>query len=172
MGVFDESKCDCCVCPMQCVMEQLVGEEIGLDTSSGSNISVFLNEVKNFIAFTDQGNFPICNITFVLPSETFSLDLKPIKKNKGECACCEDPITNLAESMIGEIVIIELIGFGQSEVVRIVDVGEGIIILGNPVGAETVAVSSCFTTRIIPAASSVSLSERTNSSFWNRELKK
>ncbi|MDP5275056.1 hypothetical protein [Chengkuizengella axinellae] len=24
MGVFDKTICDCCVCPMQCVMQQLV----------------------------------------------------------------------------------------------------------------------------------------------------
>ncbi|MDP5276339.1 hypothetical protein [Chengkuizengella axinellae] len=162
MSLFDESICDCCVCPMQCVMEQLVGEEIGIVTASGSNIFVILNEVKNFIAFTDQGNFPICNITTLQTDGATSLNLKPIRKSKGECACCEDPMTNLAKSMIREIVNIEIIGnVGLSADAIIVDVGEGIILIGNPAGSELAPVSSCFTTRIIPVASSVSLSERT-----------
>ena len=32
MGHFDETICNCCVCPMQCVLEQLVGEAVEIET--------------------------------------------------------------------------------------------------------------------------------------------
>ncbi|MDP5273242.1 hypothetical protein [Chengkuizengella axinellae] len=69
MGVFDESKCDCCVCPMQCVLEQLVGEEVGILTPTFVG-GTTLNQVEDFIAFTDLGGFQICKINTVLTSST------------------------------------------------------------------------------------------------------
>ncbi|MDP5274466.1 hypothetical protein [Chengkuizengella axinellae] len=65
MGVFDESKCDCCVCPMQCVIEQLVGlgDVIGIATPTFVISNVTINKVKDFIVFTDIGDIPICQIS-------------------------------------------------------------------------------------------------------------
>ncbi|NDI35451.1 hypothetical protein [Chengkuizengella sediminis] len=58
MGNFDKSICDCCVCPMQCVLEQLEGQQISrVDTPVGSQNNVLLNSVEDFIAFTDEGNY-------------------------------------------------------------------------------------------------------------------
>ncbi|NDI33603.1 hypothetical protein [Chengkuizengella sediminis] len=162
MGHFDRTICDCCVCPMQCVLEQLVGETIRVATLVGVIDNVMLLDVKSFIASTSEGELPICNISGVeFIGVDIALALKPIQKSTGKCSCCEGPITNLANSLIGQIVDIEFINFIGSG--RIRDVGEGIICF------QDFVISSCFTTKIIPVASSVSLSERTNSSFWSRE---
>ncbi|MDP5272666.1 hypothetical protein [Chengkuizengella axinellae] len=149
MGVFDESKCDCCVCPMQCVLEQLVNREVGIITPTFQDVGT-LNQVKDFIAFTDFGQFPISQISIAIIFDTINpINLiKSNKKNKGECACCEDPITNLAKSMIGETVDIDFIG-DNFEDTRIIDVGEGIIV--SIFNGEIYFFSSCKVTLISPS---------------------
>ncbi|MDP5275096.1 hypothetical protein [Chengkuizengella axinellae] len=65
MGVFDESICDCCVCPMQCVLEQMVNiGEVGILTQTFAEEEVIINQVKDFIAFTnsDLSNYFSCNL--------------------------------------------------------------------------------------------------------------
>ncbi|MDP5274464.1 hypothetical protein [Chengkuizengella axinellae] len=148
MGVFDKSLCDCCVCPMQCVLEQLIDIPVLIFRRIGSSILTTISEVDNFIAFTDQGKFPICNITAITIPDGATLNLKPIKKNTGECFCCEDPITNLASTLIDQVVEMNVIGIASSFEISIVDVGEGIILTGNPVGTEVLPISSCAITRI------------------------
>ncbi|MFS1513969.1 hypothetical protein VQL36_16220 [Chengkuizengella sp. SCS-71B] len=152
MGVFDESKCDCCVFPMQYVLEQLVGvDDVNIITPTANNL-VIINHVKDFIAFTSNGNIPISQVTgtqFSQNSLPDGIKLKPIKKSKLECACCEEPITNLANSMIGEMVEIEFISpFLFPFIEEIIDVGEGIIV--GRFFNETDIFSSCAITRIIP----------------------
>ncbi|MDP5274462.1 hypothetical protein [Chengkuizengella axinellae] len=163
MGVFDESKCNCCVCPMQCVLEQLVGNQIVIATTSGSG-GVTLFNVDNFIAFTSEGDFPICNISAVdLLDVNINIKLKPIRNNKGRCSCCEDPITNLAKTLIRQQVGIEFIPtFGAG---TIVNVGEGII------DFKSFVVSSCFTTRIIPNNQQQTF-EASSGSIFGRPLHK
>ncbi|NBI27810.1 hypothetical protein [Chengkuizengella marina] len=151
MDVFDEFKCNCCVCPMQCVLEQLVGVgDVNIITPTANN-SVIINQVKDFIAFTSNGNIPICQITATQFSQNLVPDgikLKPIKKSKGECACCENPITNLANSMIGEMVEIEFISpFPFPFVDKIIDVGKGIVV--GRFFNDIDIFSSCAITRII-----------------------
>ncbi|NBI31215.1 hypothetical protein [Chengkuizengella marina] len=66
MGVFDESKCDCCVCPMQCVLEQLIGrEDILLYTTVSVKGVATITGVTNFIVSTTVGDFPIHQLTLV-----------------------------------------------------------------------------------------------------------
>ncbi|MDP5276363.1 hypothetical protein [Chengkuizengella axinellae] len=158
MGVFDESKCDCCVCPMQCVLKELVGlnaGDVGIITPTFVNDNLIINNAKYFTAFTTFGSIPISQVTLAATFDpTIPVEInKPIKKSKGECACCEDPITNLAKSQIGEIVEIEFVGpeLFSSTRVEIIDVQEGIVIgrnFGNP--NETDFLSSCAITRITP----------------------
>ncbi|MFS1513967.1 hypothetical protein VQL36_16205 [Chengkuizengella sp. SCS-71B] len=155
MGHFDETICDCCVCPMQCVLEQLVGQEdIGIVTPS-DDFFLQIEEVKNFIVSGievsgEKIHFPICKIVAVCPqNQTFSFDLKPIQTStKGECACCEDPITNLAKSLKDQVSISIDTTEGDFEIVTgiISDVGEGIVILQQE--SSNVAISSCAITRI------------------------
>ncbi|MFS1511920.1 hypothetical protein VQL36_05720 [Chengkuizengella sp. SCS-71B] len=147
MGHFDETTCNCCVCPMQCILEQLVGEEnitiflLSAVTNQGTIIAV-----DNFIAFFDDGSIvnkiPIHKICVVQIVGDFDFKLKPIRKNIGECSCVEDPATNIAQSMIGEETPLLAGSFFRD--VTIKDVGEGIVI-GTEEGEfmSTVAISSC-----------------------------
>ncbi|NDI33602.1 hypothetical protein [Chengkuizengella sediminis] len=152
MGVFYESKCNCCVCPMQCVLEQLIGvDNVGIVTPTFFEDGVNINQVKDFIAFTNKGDFPICQISLVaIFDPNIPVNIKPIRKSKGECACCEDPITNLAKSLIGKFVEIEFINNeGDTFDDGIINVGEGIVVgrnIDNP--NRTDFISSCAITRI------------------------
>lgn len=152
MGHFDKSICDCCVCPMRCVLDQLRGQVIDIATGGpGAIVTVTLNDVKDFIAFTSEGNFPICQISAVrFDPVPGGIRLKSIKKSVGECACCEDPMTNLLNSMKEKIVFIEIIGVGVIGFVRIVDVGEGIVILFSEGIGVFFILSTCEVTRVIP----------------------
>ncbi|MFS1511328.1 hypothetical protein VQL36_02645 [Chengkuizengella sp. SCS-71B] len=170
MGHFNESICDCCVCPMQCVLEQLVGiDNLAIVTPTFEDDGVIINQVKDFIAFTNRGNFPICQINAVATFDpNIPVNIKPIRKNKGECACCEDPITNLAKSMIGEIVEIEFISVGNFPIDEIINVGEGIVVGKNiTVPNETDFLSSCAITRITPLTQQqINNSSKAANSHW------
>ncbi|MDP5272667.1 hypothetical protein [Chengkuizengella axinellae] len=162
MGVFDESICDCCVCPMQCVMKQLVGVGlIGIDTPI-SRVTTIITSVEDFIVSTsDEGDIPICQITHVDIGDPTNTNitqvlsaLKSIKNNKGECACCEDPMTNLLSSEIGNTFDVEFISTFTSPLPNeIIGVGEGILIgLEGAAGASLFlnTFSTCSITRVIP----------------------
>ncbi|MFS1511916.1 hypothetical protein VQL36_05695 [Chengkuizengella sp. SCS-71B] len=94
MGTFDKSICDCCVCPIQCILEQLVGiDDVGIVTPTFFDDGVIIEQVKDFIAFTNVGDFPICQIFLVSTFDpNIPVNIKPIRKSKGECACCEEPL--------------------------------------------------------------------------------
>ncbi|NBI31214.1 hypothetical protein [Chengkuizengella marina] len=155
MGVFDESKCDCCVCPMQCVLEQLIGrEDINLYNTNNITNMITITGVKEFIVSTSAGDFPIHQIILVQLTNSIdqpiTITLKPLKKNVRECACCEDPMANLANSMKGDIVFVEYLNnFGpfQEEILK---VGEGIVMGRFPGDPRfTDIFSTCAITRII-----------------------
>ncbi|WP_160647677.1 hypothetical protein [Chengkuizengella marina] len=100
--------------------------------------------------------FPLCQITGAAFSDpTVKINLKPLSnKNKGVCACCENPITNLAMLLIGKVVLIELIGFTLGFIeIEIIDVGKGIVVGRNPLVPNDINIfSSCAIIRIIPAS--------------------
>ncbi|NBI28226.1 hypothetical protein [Chengkuizengella marina] len=164
MGFFNESKCDCCVCPMQCVLEQLKSNIITIATTTDVINDVMLIDVNDFIAVTSDGNFPICNISGVdFSGVNIDIKLKPIQKSSGRCSCCEDPITNLAKSLIGQEVDIEFLPqMGQG---TIVNVGEGII------DFQVFVISSCFTTRIITNSQQQAV-EASSGSIFGRPFKR
>ncbi|NBI28336.1 hypothetical protein [Chengkuizengella marina] len=165
MGAFDKSICDCCVCPMQCVLEQLKSNIITIATTTDIINDVMLIDVKDFIAFTSDGNFPICNISGVDFSDVnIDIKLKPIQKSTGRCSCCEDPITNLAKSLIVQEVDIEFLPETETGSGTIINVGEGIVSFG------TFVISSCFTTRIIPN-NQQQINDQPNRDFF-QQLKK
>ncbi|MFS1513966.1 hypothetical protein VQL36_16195 [Chengkuizengella sp. SCS-71B] len=157
MGVFDESICDCCVCPMQCVLEQLIGVEgLEIDTPDIS-IPTTITSVSDFIVTTTDGDIPICQITHVdieditntIITNVLSA-LKPIKNSKGKCACCEDPMTNLLKFEIGNIFIFEFISFSGPFGDEILGVGEGIVVGLSLGGGFLDIYSTCALTRVIP----------------------
>ncbi|MFS1513970.1 hypothetical protein VQL36_16225 [Chengkuizengella sp. SCS-71B] len=152
MGHFDESICNCCVCPMQCVLKQFIGETVGIETPvSFEEVTIF--DVKDFIVFTSAGDYAICNISSVFIEFPFSVELKPLKKSTGECACCEDPMANFLNSQIDQIFDIEFIGEFGGTVGQILNVGEGIVL--QDIGLdETLIISICTITRAVPSAAS------------------
>ncbi|MDP5275058.1 hypothetical protein [Chengkuizengella axinellae] len=162
MGVFDRTICDCCVCPMQCVMQQLVVNQPDVTISTPvSQVVATINSVENFIADTSVGFFAVCNVTSV-SSDVLggSTTLKPLKKDvKGECKCCEDPATNELVSLgMGALVEIEFVTqvpgdeFDIPLIGNIANIGEGIVILENVTDGNgftlNTAISTCQITRI------------------------
>ncbi|MDP5276256.1 hypothetical protein [Chengkuizengella axinellae] len=162
MSVFDKTICDCCVCPMQCVLKALERQEVELFTRSEGFIGVTISRVEDFIVFTEEGGkFAICNITAVsiAPSAFTPFPLKPIQtNNKGLCACCEEPMTNVARSRMreGQPFDIEFISSPEAVPapgVLIQQVGEGIV-FGLVVENTPMFFSTCAMTRISPSNSS------------------
>ncbi|MDP5274467.1 hypothetical protein [Chengkuizengella axinellae] len=162
MGVFDKSICDCCVCPMQSVMKGLV-ETSGISVAFFTPNNTFfatLNSAENFVANTNNGMLPICNVTAVADdSLDRSTPLKPIQNDsKGECSCCEDPSTNELVSLgVGSRALIEFVKGGFSFTLplegNITNIGEGIVILDNVIDADgsntpNFAISTCQITRV------------------------
>ncbi|NDI35813.1 hypothetical protein [Chengkuizengella sediminis] len=146
MGPFDESICDCCVCPMQCVLKQLAGRTDVTIFYIFEGLTGTLTDVDNFIAALDISGsdiieFPISNICAVQIDGTFDFKLKPIQKSGGECSCTEESTTNLAKSKIGASIAIIAGPFCEEG--SIIDVGEGIVFIFDPAGNDTSAVPSC-----------------------------
>ncbi|MDP5274465.1 hypothetical protein [Chengkuizengella axinellae] len=78
--------------------------------------------------------------------------LKPIKKSKGECVCCEDPMTNLLKSEIRKNFRIEFIGPPTfiSLTTEILNVGEGIVVGFDRVSNFLDIFPTCAITRVTP----------------------
>ncbi|MDP5275012.1 hypothetical protein [Chengkuizengella axinellae] len=159
MGKFDRTKCDCCVCPMQSVMQQLGDSnrnDVGIATPVGVDGDIMINSAEGFIARTNNGSYPICNVTAVgVGAPPFDFTVKPLKKDvKGECSCCEDPATNELNLLIGEVVDIEFVGgvapFADGDIVTgtVTKVGEGILFLSDLGTLSSAAISTCQITRI------------------------
>ncbi|MDP5275766.1 hypothetical protein [Chengkuizengella axinellae] len=159
MGHFDETICDCCVCPMQCVLDQLRNTEnpVVIFTTTLGNFDLTITEVNDFIVSgTGAGggtvrNFPICNVSGVsnIPLSR-QVKLKPNRTSvKGECSCCEDPTNQLLRTLSREqlfnlrFLVGTAIGF-------ISDIGEGIVMIQSQDGTMKTAVSICSLNRIGP----------------------
>ncbi|MDP5276362.1 hypothetical protein [Chengkuizengella axinellae] len=152
MGAFDRTICECCACPLQCVLENFVGEIATIQVTPIFGGNIRIQEVKNFILSginLDDDNKPIfislCDINVVTIETTTLPDVKPIQTDKkGECACCENPMTNIANSLIGNLISIT----GVSSTIR--KVGKGVILgqFGNE-PTFLVIYSSCNASAII-----------------------
>ncbi|NBI31217.1 hypothetical protein [Chengkuizengella marina] len=139
MGIFDKTKCDCCVCPMQCVLKELEGETVDISTTTNVLNSVTINEVKDFNLFSSEGIIPISQITSASILPPIQVKLKPIRISKGECSCCEDPITKLLSTLIGKVVEIGIepnfIVFGT-----VSEVGQGNVNIENVAYVSTCSI--------------------------------
>ncbi|MDP5275765.1 hypothetical protein [Chengkuizengella axinellae] len=157
MGFFDESICECCVCPMQRVLMQLRGETVSIDTTSDEGFEITVDDAKNFILFTsDEFNneffFPICNITAVEFPSTNQIDLSPSKTSfKGECSCCEDPANRLL-NRLSKNTSFNFIYLDTNINGFIIDIGEGIVIIQDELDATILkAISICKLAKILPS---------------------
>ncbi|MDP5275567.1 hypothetical protein [Chengkuizengella axinellae] len=147
MGVFQENICDCCVCPMQCVLQQFIRENVVIRTLF-TQVRVMISSVKDFnvIGSDPDSGIPICvpisQILSFLPEESKLVTLKSIRKNvKGDCACIEDSLTNKLTKKINDNVNI---GSGFNDLISgtITQVGEGIVIVENEVSQQFI-ISTC-----------------------------
>ncbi|NDI34681.1 hypothetical protein [Chengkuizengella sediminis] len=146
MGHFDKSLCDCCVCPMECVLKQLIGKNINVAVVFGNQVievPVKVERVENFILFTDNGDFAIHSILTLSMDFDPQIQLKRIEKNIGECACIEDPMTSLLNSKINQNV--NIVGLDAI----ILKVGEGIVLAKDQdCPPQFFIISTCFITAI------------------------
>ncbi|MDP5275656.1 hypothetical protein [Chengkuizengella axinellae] len=151
MGQFDKTICDCCVCPMQCVLEQLIGQFVGIITTREGN-ELTINNVDDFTVFATDGanqnySIPICNVSavFSIPI-SLQIELKPSRTNvKGECSCCEDP-TNRLLNTLSRSQELEFTFLNGSTSGFIRDIGEGIVLVES--GGFLEAISICYLNKI------------------------
>ncbi|WP_160645129.1 hypothetical protein [Chengkuizengella marina] len=148
MGAYDRSICDCCVCPMKCILEQLIGEESVFIVTDKTALTGTLLEVKDFIAFLEMApdsinRYPMNQIFAVFIEGQFDFKIKPIRKDIGECSCTEEPTTRLANNLVNETV--DIIAGAAAVTGKITKVGEGIVIFSFEEGGDpfTGAFSSC-----------------------------
>ncbi|MDP5275655.1 hypothetical protein [Chengkuizengella axinellae] len=164
MGVFDESKCECCVCPMQRVLKKIMeqtDQTVSIITTTNRSDDVTITDIKDFILFGTQSfeggviidvYFPICNVSAVEFSPSLQLQLTPSKDNlKGECTCCEDPANKLLNRLSrSEMFSISYLD-GLLNQATIVEVGEGIVIIFDAFSGNLQAISICQINEIGPA---------------------
>ncbi|NDI35109.1 hypothetical protein [Chengkuizengella sediminis] len=148
MGFSDESICDCCIYPMQSMLEQVVGQTMSIVAFPQYLFGgITLIKVNNFIAFFDVSGtiveFPIHKIVALQIAKPFDFNLKPIRKSEGECSYSKEIINSAKSKIGGETFIIALTSF--MGIVR--NVGEGMIILSEA-GGRTNAISSCGVTEL------------------------
>ncbi|NDI35336.1 hypothetical protein [Chengkuizengella sediminis] len=161
MGVFDENLCDCCVCPMECVLKELVGVSAQQILIIPNTVDEFvfqeISDVKDFLLFSTDQVLPISNILSIrfLDNDISVIDnienrikLKPIKKSNGECSCIENKTTNFLKTMIGKDIQRITPGFNLPG--TIIDVGKGIVVArGNPDNRVLSIISTCRISRIL-----------------------
>lgn len=142
----NSSLCDCCTIPMRNIIRQLGGQTILVKTFGNSIFEPLLPQpiLNDFLAVFQSGQIlSIYQVLYLSVDEAVIQDLvlEPIRKDDGECSCCEDPITRYFSQNIGSIFIFVLIN-GESTIGEVLRVGEGIIIIENNEGA-TVIISAC-----------------------------
>ncbi|MDP5274018.1 hypothetical protein [Chengkuizengella axinellae] len=158
MGFFDDSICECCVCPMQCVLDQLKDETVSIITTTDEIENSEIIEVKNFILTIfnndEQENeyLPVCNVSAVTFSSSKQVNLKPSRKSKkGECSCCEDPTNDFLNSR-SKTELLRIRYLNGVNTGSIADLGEGIVILQDPSEPLLHAISICNINNISPGS--------------------
>ncbi|NBI30127.1 hypothetical protein [Chengkuizengella marina] len=161
MTVFDDNLCDCCVCPMQCVLKELVGvsalQILIIPNTIDEIVFQQIINVEDLLLFSTDQVIPINNIfsirfldnnISVIDNIESKIKLKPTKNSKGECRCIENSTTNLLQTMIGKDVSRIIPGFNLPG--TIIDVGRGIVVArGNPDRRVLSFVSTCRISNII-----------------------
>jgi hypothetical protein len=154
------SLCDCCVSPLQFVLQQLVGQTVILGTiadAPNAQPLFFLFtivEVNDFlVTVTDGVTTYVVNISdvtgvgFLPPGPTINL-LPPV--NSGcECDCRERPIRQLLNTLIGSTVIL-LSSTGSTTNFNVEQTGLGIVLGTLPINSDIFrfAVSTCKITAV------------------------
>ncbi|ASF38921.1 hypothetical protein CEH05_07260 [Halobacillus halophilus] len=141
--------CDCCVDPMQYVLEQLIGRVVRIgttDTSSGTYPSATILDVNDYIITIRQGAntiaLPICLVVGVQNAQVQNvLLLPPPLSNEGECDCCERPLRELFDGITTADVDALGQAFNNLSNTQILETGEGIVKLRD--NNAFIALSLC-----------------------------
>lgn len=159
------SLCDCCVSPMQFVLQQLVGQNVILSTvADAPNVPPLfflfdIVEVNDFlVTVTGAAGTFVVNISdvtgvgFLPPGPTINL-LPPV--NSGcDCDCRERPIRQLLDTLIGSTVILLTINGSTAVDFNVEQTGLGIVLgtlsinPGDPDSIVRFAISTCKITAV------------------------
>ena len=154
--------CDCCVTPLQSVLQQLVGETVILATIADEpNVPPLfflytIVEVNDFlVTVTGAAGTFVVNISdvigvgFLPPGPTINL-LPPV--NSGcECDCRERPIRQLLDTLIGSTVNLLVSNGSTAANFNVEQTGLGIVLGTLPIDPNTIvrfAISTCKITAV------------------------
>ncbi len=151
------SLCDCCVSPLQSVLQQLVGQTVILGTiADAPNVPPLfflftIIEVNDFlVTVTDGTTTFVVNISdvtgvgFLTPGPTINL-LPPVDSGC-ECNCRERPIRQLLSTLIGSTVNLLASNGSIAADFNVEQTGLGIVLGTLPISPDTIvrfAISTC-----------------------------
>ncbi|OTW73302.1 hypothetical protein BK727_08100 [Bacillus thuringiensis serovar roskildiensis] len=161
-GATEGCLCDCCVLPMQNVLQQLIGETVLLGTiADAPNAPPFfflftITSVNDFlVTVTDGFTSFVVNISdvtgvgFLPPGPSITL-LPPVDLGC-ECDCRERPIREFLDTLIGSTVNL-LASTGSTAVdFNVEQTGLGIVLGTLPINPTTIvrfAISTCKITAV------------------------
>ena len=154
--------CDCCVSPMQSVLQQLVGQTVLIATIAdppNTQPLVFLFtivEVNDFlVTVTDGVTTYVVNISDVigvgfLPTGP-TINLLPPATSGCECDCRERPMRQLLNTLIGSTVNLLVSNGSTAANFNVEQTGLGIVLGTLPIGPDTIfrfAISTCKITAV------------------------
>lgn len=153
---------DCCVSPLQSVLQQLVGQTVILSTvADAPNVPPLfflftIIEVNDFlVTVTDGTTTFVVNISdvtgggFLLPGPTINLS-PPVNSGCG-CDCRERPIRQLLDTLIGSTVNLLAINGSIAVDFNVEQTGLGIVLGTLPIDTDTIvrfAISTCKITAV------------------------
>ncbi|WP_051314614.1 hypothetical protein [Alteribacter aurantiacus] len=156
------SVCDCCVFPMQSILEQLVNQVVTISTDSDQpNMAPLLTDVTitsvNDFLVTVEGEsgtsvVSIADVLVVAFEPGTDIQLEPPVDFPGECNCQERPLRELFDALIGQTVAVRLQQNFVSEDFTVLATGLGIVFGQQTIFGEFVesAISLCKITLINP----------------------
>lgn len=156
------SLCDCCVSPLQSVLQQLVGQEVILGTIADApnvpplfflytiiDVNDSLVTVTNGATTFEVNISDVTGVGFLPPGPTINL-LPPV--NFGcECDCRERPIRQLLNTLIGSTVNLLASNGSIAADFNVEQTGLGIVLGTLPISPETIvrfAISTCKITAV------------------------
>ncbi|HDR6524180.1 TPA: bclA protein, partial [Bacillus thuringiensis] len=161
-GETEGCLCDCCVLPMQNVLQQLIGETVLLGTiADAPNVPPLfflftITSVSDFlVTVTDGTTSFVVNISdvtgvgFLPPGPSITL-LPPVDLGC-ECDCRERPIRELLDTLIGSTVNLLANTGSTAADFNVEQTGLGIVLGTLPISPNTIvrfAISTCKITAV------------------------
>lgn len=157
------SLCDCCVFPLQSVLQQLVGRTVILGTiaDAPNEPPLFflftIIEVNDFLVTVKRGATTfvvnisdVIGVGFLPPGPTINL-LPPVNSG-GECNCRERPIRQLLDTLMGSTVNLLVSNGSTAANFKVEQTGLGIVLGTFPaIPPDTIfrfAISTCKITAV------------------------